>query len=350
MQVWRCAVSIYDHAMSNGLGTTKATAAVLTLTDAYLSALTSYVGNEKALLFEVTQQQATGKLGAFLAKVGAADSEHKMLLKYTRIDDDGVRRFVKDSHSRLEALPGADAARLRAAFGRETYGATLNKIGWHAREWSDSYFRVLDVAARVGSGVGSYGVGRYYVLLAGDEGDGGGGGGDKQYLSSVILDVKFEPTPAVATVLGRPDAAWYRTLFSNEASRAVSAQRRLTSYTDPFTGWIFLNGSAYVVRQRSPFKAGFDLSSLSSYADLAEFVQQIAVVTATSHARGTVGKSPGQFKEVVSAALDMPFARATWGIATVNVAAAYREQVLLDFQCFKEFAEANYSVPSTRVL
>lgn len=344
--MWRCAVSIYDHAMSNGLGATKATAAVLTLTDAYVGALTSYVGNEKALLFELTQKQATGKLGAFLANVAAADSEHKMLQKYTRIDDDGVRRFVKGDHSRLEALPAGDAAQLVAAFGRETYGATLNKIGWHTREWSDSYFRVLDVAQRVGSGVGSYGVGRYYVLLAGGDGDEREGGGGSQYPNSVILDVKFEPEPAISTVLDQFDAAWYRTLFSNEASRAVLAQRRLTSYTDPFIGWIYLNDSAYVVRQRSPWKAGFDLASLSSYADLAEFVQQIAVVTATSHARGTVGKSPGQFKEVVSAALGMPFARATWGIATANMAAAYREQVLHDFECFKEFVEANYSAPS----
>ena len=32
------------------------------------------------------------------------------------------------------------------------------RTGWHAREWSEAYFKVLDVAARVGSGVGSYGV------------------------------------------------------------------------------------------------------------------------------------------------------------------------------------------------
>ena len=43
------------------------------------------------------------------------------------------------------------------------------RTGWHARAWSDAYFKVLDVAARVGSGVGSYGVQRFYVLLAGEE-------------------------------------------------------------------------------------------------------------------------------------------------------------------------------------
>ena len=69
IDVWRCSVSIYDHAISNGLGEAKATAAVLTFTDSYLSTLQAYVGNEKALLFEMTQRAATGKLADFLSKV-----------------------------------------------------------------------------------------------------------------------------------------------------------------------------------------------------------------------------------------------------------------------------------------
>ena len=226
----------------------------------------------------------------------------------------------------------------------------MTKIGWHAREWSEAYFRVLDVAARVGSGIGSYGVQRFYVLLAGDESkhqENATMEDSERFLGSVILDVKFEPRPAVTSVLGRFDEAWYGAQvapFSNEAARAVHAQRQLTSYTDPFTGWIKLNGAAYVVRQRSPWKAGFDLASLLTYADLAEFVQQLAAVTATSHARGTAGNAPAQFKEVVSAALGTPFARATWGVSVASIAAAYREQVLLDFGCFTDYVRSNFSL------
>ena len=69
VDVWRCAVSIYDHALANGLDAGKATAAVLTFTDSYLMTLQGYVGNDKASLFELTQQQATGKLADFLGQV-----------------------------------------------------------------------------------------------------------------------------------------------------------------------------------------------------------------------------------------------------------------------------------------
>lgn len=62
---------------------------------------------------------------------------------------------------------------------------------------------MLDVAARVGSGVGSYGVPRYYVLLAGkDESAAFSGDSSADVAGGIILDVKYEPhASAVASIL-----------------------------------------------------------------------------------------------------------------------------------------------------
>ena len=87
--------------------------------------------------------------------------------------------------------------------------------------------------------------------------------------------------PIAEAVLGSEDAGWYHGLFANEAMRAVEAQRRLTSYTDPFTGWVQVDGSAFVVRQRSPYKESLDLKQLATYADFAEYVEQIAAYVAS---------------------------------------------------------------------
>jgi len=288
-------------------------------------------------------------LAGFLEKVEAKASSKKMLDKFTEprlVDDDGEdapavalitldessgeRRLIKDSKTRLQAVSDELKEKVVTAFGSRGYGATLSKVGWHERVWSDEYFKVLDVALRVGSGVGSFGVGRYYVLLAGD-GDG------------IILDVKYEPEPAVASVLSADDTAWYANLFSHEAKRAVMGQRALSAFVDPFTGWVELDGVHHVVRERSAWKAGFDLASLKTYADFAEFVTAVATVTATSHVRASVSKSPGSFKEVIAAAFGPPYARMTWGVAVTKVAEQYREQVLLDFKCFADFVKANYS-------
>lgn len=218
----------------------------------------------------------------------------------------------------------------------EKYGASLMKIGWHAKIWSDEHFRVLDVARRVGSGVGSFGVGRYYVLLAGNDPDNedavraagwhGGAGGRAGMAPSpgawrdanhrptytwrgaihrfawmlesrrrqadghgIILDVKYEPEPAVLAVLDGADAAWYHNQFSHEAQRAVLAQRALTSYTDPYAGWVFLGGKAHVVRERSPYKDSFPLESLQTFSEFTEYSETARGHLQTRACLGTAG-------------------------------------------------------------
>ena len=47
---------------------------------------------------------------------------------------------------------------------------------------------------------------------------------------------------------------------------------------------------------------------------------------------------------MVSAALGTPYARATWGVSVASIAAAYREQVLLDYGCFTDYVRSNFSI------
>ncbi len=162
-------------------------------------------------------------------------------------------------------------------------GASMMKMGWEVRGWDDDFFTVLDVARRVGSGIGSYGVDRFYVLLKGEdmllEEDQG------VLSASVILDVKYEPLGAVTRILDDVDPdtkAWYGQMFRHEADRTAQAQRRLTSYTDPYVGYLVIDGNSYNVRQRSPYKSSFDLATLTNHRAFEEFMEQIAVATATA--------------------------------------------------------------------
>ena len=289
IDVWRLAVSIHNHAHTNGLNEKQADEIVMFFCDEYVRRLQEYVGNEVGELFEITPAIATGKLLDFLEEVSSEESSHKQLQRFTYVDEaSNERRLLKNEYTSLEAIDADLEQEIRRAFGALTYGATRNKVGWRAKAWSDSYFRVLDIGRRVGSGVGSYGVPRYYVLLAGadevgpaqaaeeealaaaeddedDSGvDGGGEYGNRRRVEDgnrrrmervpggVILDVKYEPaTSAVAAVLNEHDTAWYSTIFSHDAMRTVEAQRRLTSYTDPFAGWVVIDGLAHVVRATS---------------------------------------------------------------------------------------------------
>ena len=283
-----------------------------------------------------------------------SNSADKQLKKFTALNQTtGLHYFIKGGigepheETRLAALPPKLDAAIRSNFVGTRYGATMMKLGWNVRQWDDDYFSVLDVAGRMGSGIGSFGVARFYVLLKGEDRLLGVGNDGK----AVILDVKFEPLSAVHRILSYEDLAWYGAIFSNAASQVAMGQRRLTSYVDPFTGWILLeddNGvpQPFSVRQRSPWKESYDLDTLVHHKDFMEFSAQIAKATATAHVRGTVAKAPAEFKEVVDAIMSEKEAREEWGEILERIARAYHKQVLLDYGCFKEYVDAKYGADS----
>lgn len=334
IDVLRIAVSVYNHAFMNGFRPHAIRNIVYAFLGTYVSTVISYVGNDAALVYEITEKNARGTLKEYLKSVATYNSGDKQLEKFTDVDESGRRRLIKNNRTRLLEVDKDLEDKIRHAFTGERYGATMMKMGFRVREWNDDYYRVVDVGRRVGSGVGSYGVDRFYVLLNGNN--------ERDEGSAIILDVKYEPYGAVSKVLSPNDAAWYKVMFPHPAARAVIAQRFLTSFTDPFTGWVMIDGRAFVVRQRSPWKSAPDLNALIDKEDFTVFTEQIAIATATSHVRGSVSKSPAQFKHMLSAALDEYRHRHNWMKAITRLAMNYHEQVLLDFECFKRYVAEKY--------
>ena len=333
MDIWRLAVSMYDHALTNGITPPRAAEVVRAFARTYVDTLASYVGNERAMLYELTASAARGELRGFLREA-ALKSGEKQVKELTKVFNNTDRKFLYNEKTKLRPVEPAIFDEFARVWAAEGYGATLNKIGWYQRDWNDDYFSIIDIAERLESGDGSYGLARYYVLIAANE--------NLLGTPEVILDVKQTPPPAMRTsgVLTPAEQAWYDNIFSSShAQRAVVAQRHLTSFTDPFTGWVKLFGSDFVIRQRSPWKASFDLSMLNTPRKLANYAEQAAVVTATSHARGTVGRSPAQFKEVIAQVLGPKRARNAWAERVAQIAEGYRKQVLADYECFKAMVE-----------
>lgn len=356
VDVLRIAVSVYNHALTNGLESKEVKEVLEEFTDSYVKTVLGYIENEDALLFELTSKTTTGFLKQFLKDVRSDRSYKKQMKKYTKVDEQGLRSFQKgpigepDPDTKLAALPPEREEQIRSAFASTKYGATMMKLGWSVREWDDDFFTVLDVGARIGSGVGSWGVDRFYVLLKGTDSSFENTNLDGKDMAgtAVVLDVKYEPPGAITEVLTPEEAAWYQVMFPNDAARAVEAQRKLTSYTDPYTGWILLPDEnnvtlPFAIRQRSPWKDSPDLDKLTDPGEFSEFISQIAAATATSHVRGSVGKKPGDFKSVVSALLGSKKKRRQWGEEVADLAKAYHEQVLLDFQCFSTDVAEHYS-------
>ncbi|KAL7440496.1 hypothetical protein ACHAXM_007230 [Skeletonema potamos] len=312
IDVLRVAVSIASHGFTNGLTLDQIKGSLEAFTYMYVKTVINYVGNDMALVYELTSQTSTGVLRDFLNDVENKRSKAAQMEKFTDRTPDGVR-FTRDDKTRLVDVPAEIDDKIRAAFTSTKYGSSMMKMGWKVRGWDDDFFKIVDIARRLGSGVGSYGVDRFYVLLKGkdellDEGDD----------SHVILDVKYEPISAVSRVLDDDTRAWYAAMFQSEADRVAQAQVALTSYTDPYVGYIYIDGASYNVRQRSPYKDSFDgIIDLKDHRVFDEYIEQIAIITATAHVRGTVAKSPGQFKHNIKSLLAGGRNRSRWSNVSV---------------------------------
>jgi uncharacterized protein (DUF2252 family) len=362
VDVLRIAVSICNHANSVGLSKKEVKRVLNVFTESYMTAVESYFGNDNEQLFELTPNTAEGTLREFMKKVEKKKSGEKQLQKFSTMDEDGTRHFIKGdavgvphNETHLSPVSPEMEAAILAAFTADRYGATMMKMGWAVPQWDDSFFAVVDVARRVGSGIGSYGSDRYYVLLNGTDGllhYEADNKDDDLEGGAIILDVKFEPKSAVRYVLTPNDAAWYDVMFANEAARVIEAQRRLSCYADPFLGWVVLPDpedaadadapmKPFYVRQRSPWKKGIDLDEFLSTGlyDLEMFAKQLAISTATSHVRGSPARKPGDFKTVIKELLRGYENGKPWRRAIRKLAMAYREQVLLDFECIRDYVD-----------
>lgn len=350
----RLAISIHDQVMGvwddDTHGRDVAGRIIRAFVYTYVKTVMTYVGNENAFFYELTPQTTAGPLKKFLKMLGDNKDDYSrkaQIKKYAQFQN-GRWMFkkgtVENPKKKLaEASPEVEEA-IRRAFSPTGYGATLHKFGGALPgRWNDNYFEVLDVAARIGSGVGSYGVDRYYVLIRGES-------TEQDVLTDfapIILDVKYQPPGSFRHVVTEYDVAWYDNYFVHSAARVTEAQRKLTAFTDPFTGWILLDDQdevrPFTVRERSPWKEEFDLDKLESEKDYAEFISQVAFTVATSHVRGNVAPVPGDFKNTITMMFQDASRLDQWSQAIVDLAAAYHDQIDLDFQCFQRQVNAYYT-------
>ena len=116
------------------------------------------------------------------------------------------------------------------------------------------FWRVLAAAYVVGSGTGSIGMDRFYVLLRGKKSTYGG---------RIILEMKQEIHSSLEVLFK------YKFSEQDQGKRAVDAERGAYPYANPFYGWTNFNNHAYIIREKSKHEKSVQLFKLpaQSYMD-----------------------------------------------------------------------------------
>lgn len=267
--LWRMAVSIVLVGREHELTKDEQGGACDSFAASYLRALSEYAraGGEAEAIFD--QNTTNGALETFFHEVEEKNSRAAMLKKWTN----GRARFKRND--KLKKVADSQYQAIVAGVQRYRQARVMRP-----EVDPEKFFVVHDVARRVNAGVGSLGVPRFYVLVAGDD-DG-----------PRILDVKLQSIPTAYQFLTGEDQAEYHRLTQDTRSYPgenarwhEAAYRAMAKGTDDRLGWLQLSDGFYSVRELSFFKETLDTGKLKKKSQLIQLAELWGRILATGHAR-----------------------------------------------------------------
>jgi uncharacterized protein (DUF2252 family) len=294
----RCGTSTLLAAQEWRLTPLQAASVLWAFLDSYRSAVlesmrTSVVG-------ALTRDNAEGPIRELLGAtmIGA---QVELLDKHTE-KKAGTRRIVRSEHRHPDISADSYAIVKEAV---ESYGRTINAAG---------AYEVLDVAGRV-AGIGSLGLPRYTVLVAG-----GGRPNDNR-----LIDLKEERASSVlsCTDIAQPDFG------GNEARRVVEAQRCMQAQPAAGLASLSVDGHWFRLREMIPDENRSRLDRLAHKPEeLRRAVEIAGRLTAWSHIRGN------RLGKVATTASLGDWVAGPGLEATLAAAIQFAVRTQLDFQAF----------------
>jgi uncharacterized protein (DUF2252 family) len=308
----RCATSILLAAELWRLTPLQALGMVLRFLDTYRS--TVHGPETRNALDDRVPRLARGPIWQILGESALAD-QAELLARHTELTRNGSRRILR-SKDRLPAIGAPRLEAIRAAV--EAYGGAAGRA---------DVFRTLDVTRRI-AGIGSLGVARYTVLVA-------GGGTSK---TNRLFDLKACRPSALRGCASRP----WPFPEGSDAARVVGAQRLLQAR--PTAGLDVLNvGEApFRFRELIPEENRSSLRRFNNRpAKLALAIEEAGVLTALSHRRGAnavpgVGLADELARWVSGPALD----------SVLAAAARFAERTRLAYRAFRAELRSPQSLPA----
>jgi uncharacterized protein (DUF2252 family) len=261
----RMAVAILLAAEEKGIASADRQKLVNNFVENYVAQITAFKGTNDELTYRLTTANTNGVVKD---TIQAADGKTRasLLAKYTAVTA-GVRQFVNTAGS----LQRVDNATFNAINSAMT--AYINSIPTSKRK-SLGYYGLKDAAYRLGSGTGSLGRYRYYLLIAGDNAT--------DNSDDVILEMKQESDSAVSIAAPGNMPTWVYNY--DNAVRATKSMKAMLSNTDIFVGYTTMNGLPFFIRERSPYQEDFDYALLTDYTKFNDAVKYMGKIVAKNHA------------------------------------------------------------------
>ncbi|UZW59316.1 DUF2252 domain-containing protein [Lysobacter enzymogenes] len=321
--VWdlrRLAASLVLAGRDNGLSDAAIGTAVDTLVGKYVDQMGEFKGNNGESGFRLDKDSTTGAVDDTIDKADGK-TRASLLSKYTAVSG-GARRL--QALSNLVALPAPTYSAVNTAMAGYVSSIAASK------RYPAAFYTLKDARQKLGSGVGSLGRARYYVLIE---------GATSSTSDDVILEFKQEAASAVAAAApGRLPASAYD---SHEGLRVARTAKAQVSNAEVLIGHASVAGVPFYVHEKSPFQEDFDPAKLDSAGKLDTAAGYLGQALASAHALADQDYD----SSVVSYSIDKQVSDAVTSKSGLKsevraFAFAYAAQVELDWEAFVEAYEA----------
>jgi uncharacterized protein (DUF2252 family) len=270
--VWdlrRMAVSILLAAKQNGLNSSDSQDIVRNFLDAYLNKMSDFKGTNDELSYRLESSNTSGVVKD-LIQTTAGKSRSNFLKKYTQINTSGNRVF--QTTSKLQPVSSSTSNAITTAMS--SYITSISS----SKRYSNSYYTLKDIRLKLGSGTGSLGRYRYYLLIEGSS----SASDDDQ-----ILEMKQETSSAVAIAQATPlksiaDPGLH--YGNHHGARVTTATKAMLSNTDPLIGYTTVSGISFMLHEKSPYQEDFDYTLLTTKSKFLDAMAYAGKIVAKNHA------------------------------------------------------------------
>lgn len=319
--VWdlrRMAVSILLAAKENALSSSDAQDIVRNFLDAYLNKMSDFKGTNDELSYRLSESNTNGVVKDLIQEA-AGKGRSSLLNKYTLVNSSSNRVF--QTTSALQPVSSSTYSDITGAMS--SYIASIPS----SKRYSNSYYTLKDIRLKLGSGTGSLGKYRYYLLIVGPS---------SATDDDRILEMKQEGSSAVAiAVPGLLPSSIYG---NHEGARVTIATKAMLSNTDPLVGYTTVSSIPFMLHEKSPYQVDFDYTLLTTKSKFMDAMGYSGKVVAKNHAISDKDYDAA----IIAVSVDKEVTDITNGNKAVfkdeivNFALDYVTQVEYDYASFKD--------------
>lgn len=321
------------------------TAAVAAVVEGYLDELAQLEADPDARTLYVLGGDDGEILEELLEGAVEDGEEYEKLVEYTEVDEDGIRQMLFQDLDPREMATFGDEAFEQLIYGDTTIELTpaeMQQVEIAIGQYRDTLvdpsiaengaLTIKGASRRLGAGVASYPVPRYYVLIE---------GATEAVEDDVLLELKQTldpiPLPGLPQFPAPP--------FGNNGERVIKLQRQMQSFdnNDPWLGYAAQGNFVFRVRHRTGYQRGVRVEKIIEEMqeddwfapDVVEYAGHAGRLLARTHA--TTPRRDGS--DALQPLLDAVGSDDGLVDETTAFVGAYGPQILADYDHFLEILD-----------